>query len=122
MIKIVCNFANIGRGLLVLGAGLALYCCNNRDEYIDTFNRVVLPTATKLIGTNVNSLCFRVQAETAQALETLWKQYNDGTLQRRLQQFLRTDDFAVTIDEQEYKNALLDLMILKTRGNSNASP
>lgn len=125
MIKIVCNFANIGKGLLVLGVGLALHRCNSRDEYIDTFSKVVLPTSTILIGTNVNSLCFIVKAETVQALETLWKQYQDGTLQRRLQQFLRTGDFAVTIDEQEYKNALLDLSILpgvlQTRGNSNAS-
>ncbi|XP_078359471.1 uncharacterized protein LOC144643945 [Oculina patagonica] len=127
VIKIVCNFGNIGKGLLVLAAGLALHCCNNREEYIDTFNKVVLPTATKLIGTTVNSLCFIVQAETVQALETLWKQYQDGTLQKRLQQFLRSDNenilqligedvqVAVSIDEQEYKNALLDLMILQTK-------
>ena len=90
---------------------------------------MVLPAATTLIGTNVNSLCFIVQAETAQALETLWKQYQNGTLQKALRQFLRTENenslqligediqFAVSIDGQEYKNALLDLMILQTKGN-----
>lgn len=63
-----------------------------------------------------------MQAETPSALETLWKEYMAGTLQKRLQEFLvteelkeftREEDLEVTIyiDDQEYKDALLDLLI-----------
>ena len=59
------------------------------------------------------SLCFTVQAETPKAVKELWNMYKDGTLQKRLQEFLVTDDIkqltdaedievAVFIDEQEY--------------------
>ena len=63
-----------------------------------------------------------MQAETPSALEMLWKEYMAGTLQKRLQEFLVTEelkeftgeeDLEVTIyiDDQEYKDALLDLLI-----------
>ena len=112
-IKMICNFRNIGGALVVVSAGMALYQCSTLDEYLETFNKVVLPASTILIGISEGSLCFTVQAETPAALKELWDIYKDGTLQRRLQKFLVTDDIkqltdaedievAIFIDEQEY--------------------
>ena len=109
----ICNFRNIGGALVVVSAGMALYQCSTLDEYLETFNKVVLPASTILIGISEGSLCFTVQAETPAALKELWDIYKDGTLQRRLKKFLVTDDIkqltdakdielAVFIDEQEY--------------------
>ena len=80
---------------------------------MEIFNKVVLPAYTKLVEISEGSLCFTVRAETPAALKELWDIYKDGTLQRRLQKFLVTDDIkqltdakdielAVFIDEQEY--------------------
>lgn len=112
-IKMICNSRNIGRALLVVSAGMALYECSTLDEYFETFTKMVLPASTKLIEIREGSLCFTVQAETPAALKELWDIYKDGTLQRRLQKFLVNDDIkqltdaedievAVFIDEQEY--------------------
>ena len=99
----VCNFCTIGGALLVVSSGMALHI----------FNKVVLVAYTKLVEISEGSLCFTVQAETPAALKELWNTYKDGTLQKRLQKFLVTDDIkqltdakdielAVFIDEQEY--------------------
>ncbi|KAJ7377983.1 CCR4-NOT transcription complex subunit 6-like [Desmophyllum pertusum] len=67
-----------------------------------------------------------VQADTPSALKELWDIYKNGTLQNRLQEFLVTEeikqlasgeDIEVTVymDEQEYKQAYLDLMLLENQ-------
>ena len=72
------------------------------------------------------SLCFTVQAETASVLSELWSSYNDGTLKNRLQEFLVTEEVkqlasgehvevTVFIDEEEYKEAYLNLMLLQNQ-------
>ena len=109
----VCNFRTIGGALLVVSSGMALRSCSTVDEFVETFNKVVLIAYTKLVEISGGSLCFTVQAETPKAVKELWNMYKDGTLQKRLQEFLVTDDIkqltdaedikvAVFIDEQEY--------------------
>lgn len=112
-IKFVCSFHTIAGGILVATSGRALRSCSSLEEFVEVFNNVVLVSYTKLVKISEGSLCFTVQAETPAALRELWDTYKDGTLQRRLQEFLVTDDIKQTtneddiemtvfIDEQEY--------------------
>ena len=98
-------------------------------EFADTFNKAVLPLGNFLLAISEGSLCFTVQAQTTLALEALWKTYQDGTLERKLQEFLITDEIkqlvgsevklTVKIDEEEYKNASRDLIVSEKQGNSS---
>ena len=73
------------------------------------------------------SIRFTLQAENISALNALWQSYRDETLQTNLQEFLVTEKIkqlaggevtlTVHIDEDEYRNAMLDLMISGTEGN-----
>ena len=123
----VCNFHTIGGALLVVSSGMALRSCTTLDEFVEIFNQVVLVAYTKLVEISEGSLCFTVQAETLAALKELWSIYKDGTLQRRLQEFLVTNDIkqltdaddievAVYIDEQEY---VTSFNFLQNQGNGN---
>ena len=108
---------------------MALRSCSSLDEFVEAFNKVVLVSYSKLVEISEGSLCFTVQAETSLALKELWDihVYKSGTLQNRLQEFLVTDEIkqlanwedvevTVYIDEQEYKAAYLDLMLLQKEG------
>ena len=128
-IKLVCNFRTIGKGLLVVTTGMALGKCCSLGEFVEVFNKVVLVSYSKLAEISEGSLCFTVQAETSSALKELWNMYKSGTLQNHLQEFLVTDEIkqlasgedvelTVYIDEQEYKAAYLDLMLLQKEGKS----
>lgn len=127
-IKLVCNLRTIAGGLLVVTSGMALRKCSSLDEFVDVFNKVVLVSYSKLVEISEGSLCFIVQAETSSALKELWNIYKSGTLKKRLQEFLVTDEIkqmasgeevevTVYIDEQEYKAAYLDLMLVQNQGN-----
>ena len=61
----------------------------------------MLVAYTKLVEISEGSLCFTVQAETPVALKELWNIYKDGTLQRRLQEFLVTDDIKQLTDVED---------------------
>ncbi|PFX14013.1 hypothetical protein AWC38_SpisGene21870 [Stylophora pistillata] len=102
---------------------MALQKCSSRQDYQETFERVVLPSSNKLLEINNGSIRFTVEAENLAALKELWDIYKDGTLQSRLQEFLVTDvikqlangeDIVVTvsIDEHEYNEAYFDLFLL----------
>jgi len=106
---------------------MALRKCSSLDEFVEAFNKVVLVSYSKLIEISEGSLCFTVQAETSSALKELWDMYKSGTLQNHLQEFLVTDEIkqlasgdevevTVYIDEQEYKAAYVDLMLLQKEG------
>ena len=96
-------------------------------EFVNSFTEAVLPAANTLRAISEGPLCFTVQAEDTSALKALWERYHDRTLQRNLQEFLVTEEIkqltdgevtmTMQIDEQEYQNALLDLMKLETKGN-----
>ena len=123
----VCNFRTLAGGIILVGSGLALRSCCSFEEYCDAFNKVVLPAFTKLVELSESSLCFTVLAETPTALKELWKIYDNETLKNRLQTFLVTEEVkqlasgeeievTVSIDEQEYREAYLDLTFRKNQG------
>ena len=126
-VKLVCNLRTIAGGLLVVSSGMALRKCSSLDEFVEVFNKVVLVSYSKLVEISEGSLCFTVQAETSSALKELWDMYKSGALQNRLQEFLVTDEIkqlasgegvevTLYIDEQEFKAAYLDLMLLQKEG------
>ena len=102
---------------------------SNLEEFVNTFTEAVLPLGNTLRAISEGSLCFTIQAETTLALEALWKTYQDGTLQRNLQQLLITEEIkqledsevmlTVEMDEQEYNNAVRDLTTTETQGKSS---
>ena len=66
-------------------------------------------------------MCLTVQAESLSALKLLWNLYQDGTLQKNLHDFFVTDELReladgedmevnVTIDEDEYQKACIELI------------
>ena len=123
----VCNFRTLAGGIILVGSGLALRSCCSFEEYCDAFNKVVLPAFTKLVELSESSLCFTVLAETPSALKELWKIYYNETLKNRLQTFLVTEEVkqlasgeeievTVSIDEQEYREAYLDLTFQTNQG------
>ena len=126
-VRVVCKFKMLAGGIILVGSGLALRSCCSFEEYCDAFNKVVLPTFTKLVELSESSLCFTVLAETPSALKELWTIYNNKTLKDRLQSFLVNEDIkqlasgeeievTVYIDKQEYREAYLDLMFRQNQG------
>lgn len=126
-VKLRCNLLTLAGGIVVVGTGLVLRSCSSFEEYCDAFNKVVLPAFSKLVELREGSLCFTVQAETVSALSEVWKMYNEEILKTRLQQFLVTEEvkqlangkdveLTVFIDDQEYKDAYLGLMLQQNRG------
>ena len=126
-IRMVCNFRTLAGGIILVGSGLALRSCCSFEEYCDVFNKVVLPAFTKLVELSESSLCFTVLAETPSALKELWNIYGNETLKNRLQTFLVTEEVkqlasgeeievTVSIDEQEYREAYLDLKFRQNQG------
>ena len=102
----------------------------NLAEFVTSFTEAVLPAANTLRAVSEDAIRFTIQAENRSALEALWKQYQDGTLRDKLQEFLVTDEIKqlaggeevtleVHFDQQDYHNACFDLMTTETRGNSS---
>ncbi|XP_022808331.1 uncharacterized protein LOC111345316 [Stylophora pistillata] len=127
-ITLVCNFRTVAGGFLTVNSGMALQKCSSRQDYQETFERVVLPSSNKLIEISNGSIRFVVEAEKLAALKELWDIYKDGTLQSRLQEFLVTDEIkqlangedikvTVCIDEHEYKEAYFNLFLLHQAPN-----
>jgi len=102
------------------------------QEFVNTFTEAVLPLGNSLRAISEGSLCFTVQAQTSSALEALWKTYQDGTLQKNLQEFLVTEEIkqlvgsevtlTVEIDEQEYNDVVWDLVKNEAPGNNCYHP
>ena len=114
---------------MVVTTWMILRRSSSLQEFVNTFTEAVLPLGNTLRAISEGSLCFTVQAETTLALEALWKTYQDGTLQRKLQDFLITEEIkqlvgsevklTVKIDEQEYETAAWDLITTEAQGNSS---
>ena len=111
---------------MAVGAGVVLYKYfrgdNDIQQFANLFNEAILPAANSLRAIGNGSLCFTVQAEDRAALQLLWEQYQDNTLQAKLQDFLVTEEIkqladgedvivTVHIDEQEYQDACLDFVM-----------
>ena len=114
---------------MVVTTWMILRRSSSLEEFVNTFTEAVLPLGNTLRAISEGSLCFIVQAQTPSALEALWKTYQDGSLQRKLQDFLITEEIkqlvgssevklTVTIDEQEHNNAVSDLIITDTPGKA----
>ena len=127
-----CTFRNVAGGIVVVTTWMILRRSSSLQEFVNTFTEAVLPLGNTLRAISEGSLCFTVQAQTTLALAALWKTYQDGTLQQKLQGFLITEEIkqlvgsevmlTVEIDEQEYNNAGWDLIITETQGNSSYNP
>ena len=125
-----CTFRNVAGVTVIVTTWMILRRSTNLEEFVSSFTEAVLPAANTLRAISEGSICFTIQAENSAALEALWKQYQDGVLRDKLQEFLVTDEIKqlaggeevtleVHIDEQDYHNACFDLMTTKTRGNSS---
>ena len=98
-----------------------LGCCKSVAQCFRSFDERVLPPDTELVNMGRGSVCFTVQANSLKGLTTLWNMYQDGTLKARLYDFLVTEkvkhlaeaeenvELTVTIEEEEYKRACIDL-------------
>ena len=112
---------------MVVATWMVLRESRNMEEFTNAFQRVVLPLGNFLRAIRDGSIRFTIQAENIFALDALWQSYQDGTLQTNLQEFLVTEEMeqltggevrlTVYIDEDEYRNARLDLMISGIEGN-----
>ena len=89
-------------------------------QFFRSFGDQVLPADTELADMGGGCVCFTVQASSLKGLTTLWNMYQDGTLRARLYDFLVTEikhlaeagenvELTVTIEEEEYKRACIDL-------------
>ena len=109
-------------GLVIVSATEVLSGWSSpNDQLIAAVQSCVLPAGTSLVQITDGCVCLTVQAESLSALTNLWKLYQDGTLQKRLYDFFVTDEMRklvdgedvevnVTIEEEEYQKACLELM------------
>ena len=111
----------VAGGITVVSTMEVLSRWSTFDQLVTAFNSCVLPAGTSLMNLTDGCVCLTVQAKTLSALTTLWNLYHDGTLERRLYNFFVTDkvkersggetvEVNVTIEEEEYDKARLELM------------
>ena len=122
---IKCILGLAGGSVLATGALYTLYVSEDKTK---AFNEVLKPLGLQLIKIYTGSLCLMVQARSVRALKELWRHYVNGALHKCLEPILLTEEakklsegkelvlITVEIDEQEYKNALLDMYIVDIEG------
>ena len=113
-------FKVVAGGLTVVSAMEVLSRWSSFDQLVAAVQTCVLPAGTRLVQITDGCVCLTVQAESLSALKTLWKLYQDGTLQKRLYDFFVTEvrelaegedvEVNVTIDEGEYQKACVELI------------
>ena len=97
------------------------------EAFVNAFREAVLSFGNYLRAISDGSTRFTIQAENSSALEALRQKYQNETLYTNMQEFLVTEEMkqfaggevtlTVHIDEEEYRNAKLDLLISETDGN-----
>ena len=108
-------------GLVIVSATEVLSGWSSYDQLVAAVQSCVLPAGTTLVQITDGCVCLTVQAESLSALTNLWRLYQDETLQKRLYDFFVTDEMRklaegedvevnVTIEEEEYQKACLELM------------
>ena len=108
-------------GLVIVSATEVLSGWSSYDQLVAAVQSCVLPAGTSLVQITDGCVCLTVQAESLSALTNLWKLYQDGTLQKRLYDCFVTDkmrkladgkdvEVNVTIDEDEYQKACIELI------------
>ena len=116
-----------GAGILTGGTLYTLKHCQENPALVAAFTSCALPSGVKLIELSKGCLCLTVQAESLSALRALWEMYGNGSLQNSLEDFLVTDEIKkmaeekvvvleVNIDQDSYRNACLDLLIVENEG------
>jgi len=128
VLNIKTVFKVVAGGITVVSTMEVLSRWSTFDQLVTAVNTCVLPAGTSLRNLTEGCVCLTVQAESLSALTSLWNLYQDGTLERRLYSFFVTDEvkeraggetvkLIVTIDEDEYDKARLEL-INEGRGKS----
>ena len=123
----LCTFRNVTGGAVVVTTWMVLRRSPSMEAFVNAFKEAVLPFGNCLRAISEGSIRFSLQAENISALDALWQSYQDATLQKNLQEFLVTEEIkqlaggevtlTVYIDEDEYRNAIFDLMISGKEGN-----
>ena len=123
----LCTFRNVTGGAVVVTTWMVLRRSPSMEAFVNAFKEAVLPFGNCLRAISEGSIRFSLQAENISALDALWQSYQDATLQKNLQKFLVTEEIkqlaggevtlTVYIDEDEYRNAIFDLMISGKEGN-----
>ena len=123
----LCTFRNVTGGAVVVTTWMVLRRSSSMEAFVNAFKEAVLPFGNCLRAISEGSIRFTLQAENISALDALWQSYQDATLQKNLQEFLVTEEIkqlaggevtlTVYIDEDEYRNAIFDLMISGKEGN-----
>ena len=97
------------------------------DQLVAAVNNSVLPAGANLIQISEGCVSLKVQVVNLSALETLWRLYQDGTLEASLQALFVTDEMRelaggeqvetiVTIEPQEYEKVRNELAAFEARG------
>ena len=123
----LCTFRNVTGGAVVVTTWMVLRRSPSMEAFVNAFKEAVLPFGNCLRAISEGSIRFTLQAENISALDALWQSYQDATLQKNSQEFLVTEEIkqlaggevtlTVYIDEDEYRNAIFDLMISGKEGN-----
>ena len=121
-----CTFHNLVNGYMAVTTEVVLAKSRNMEEFANAMEKGVLPLGIFLRAISKGSIRFTLQAESISALKALWQSYQDETLQTNMQKFLVTEEIkqlaggevtlTVHIDEEEYKNAMLDFIRSETEG------
>ena len=124
-IKTVFKAVNVG---FKIASSLALLLRDSTyDQLVAAVNNSVLPAGANLIQISEGCVSLKVQVVNLSALETLWRLYQDGTLEASLQALFVTDEMRelaggeqveaiVTIEPQEYEIARNELAAFETQG------
>ena len=122
-----CTFRNVTGAAVIVTTWIVLRRSPNMEAFVNAFKEAVLPFGNCLRAISEGSMRFALQAENISSLDALWESYKNETLQKNLQEFLVTEEIeqlaggevtlTVHIDEDEYRNAMLDLMISGKEGN-----
>ena len=97
------------------------------DQLVAAVNNSALPAGANLIQISEGCVSLKVQVVNLSALETLWRLYQDGTLEASLQALFVTDEMRelaggeqvqaiVTIEPQEYEKARNELAAFEAQG------
>ncbi|XP_031562908.1 uncharacterized protein LOC116298545 [Actinia tenebrosa] len=99
------------------------------EALVNLVTKVVLPTGNLVKSIFPGSINLLIQATDLNSLKELWKRYQSSRLKEDLQKVMVTEelknlandepiDLVVTMSEEEYRNACLDLMVAHTKAQT----
>ena len=110
-----------------IASSLALLLRDSTYDQLAAAVNEVLPAGANLIQISEGCVSLKVQVVNLSSLETLWRLYQDGTLEASLQALFVTDEMReladgeqvetiVTIEPQEYEKARNELAAFEAQG------